>query len=117
MLKLVSDENFNGTILRGLARHFPEIDVIRVQDVGLMRTPDPVILEWAAKEDRILLTHDFETVPGYAFDRVRAGLPMPGVFAVDDLCGIGMAIDAIGFVVLCSFDNEWKDRVLFLPLK
>ena len=82
-----------------------------------MHTLDPVILEWAARENRILLTHDFETVPGFAYDRVHAGLPMPGVFAVDDLSGIGTAIDAIGFAVLCSFDDEWKDQVLFLPLK
>lgn len=35
MLKLVSDENFNGDILRGLYRQRPELDVVRVQDVGL----------------------------------------------------------------------------------
>ena len=117
MLKLVSDENFNEDILRGLSRRHPELDIIRVRDVGLVRTPDPMILEWAAREDRILLTHDFATVPGYAYDRVRAGLTMPGVFAVDDRCGIGTAIDAIAFAVFCSFDDEWKDQVLFLPLK
>ncbi len=116
MHQLLSDENFNGTVLRGLARHYPEIDFVRVQDVGLVHTPDPEILAWAARENRILLTHDFETVPGYAYDRVRAGWAMPGVFAVDDHCGIGVAIDAIALVVLGSFDDEWKDRVVFLPI-
>ena len=48
MLKLVSDENFNADILRGLYRRRPDLDVVRVQDVGLSATPDPGILAWAA---------------------------------------------------------------------
>jgi hypothetical protein len=44
MLRLVSDENFNGDIFRGLVRRHPELELARVQDVGLMRSPDPDIL-------------------------------------------------------------------------
>ncbi len=58
MIKLVSDENFDGDVLRGLLRRLPELDVVRVQDAGLAGTPDPIILDWAAREQRILLTHD-----------------------------------------------------------
>ena len=78
MLKLVSDENFDGDILRGLYRRRPDLDVVRVQDVGLRSTPDPDILKWAAAEDRILLTHDRDTVPNFAYCRVIAGAAMPG---------------------------------------
>ena len=35
MLRLLSDENFNGEIVRGLFRAHPTIDLVRVQDVGL----------------------------------------------------------------------------------
>jgi predicted nuclease of predicted toxin-antitoxin system len=63
VLKLVSDENFDGDILRGLYRRRPDRDVVRVQDVGLNATPDPDIPAWAAVEDRILLTHDRDTIP------------------------------------------------------
>ena len=48
MLLLVSDENFNGDSVRGLLRRHPELDLVRVQDVGLMQASDPDILEWAA---------------------------------------------------------------------
>jgi hypothetical protein len=34
VLKLISDENFDGDILRGLYRRRPELDIVRVQDVG-----------------------------------------------------------------------------------
>ena len=84
MIKLVSDENFDGDILRGLLRRMPDLDLARVQDVGLAQAPDPTILTWAAGEQRILLTHDRETVPGFAYERVRARELMAGVFLVSD---------------------------------
>src|SRR5262245_61232145 len=66
VLKLVSDENFDGDILRGLYRRRPDLDIVRVQDVGLSATPDPDVLTWAAVEGRILLTHDRDTLPNFA---------------------------------------------------
>jgi predicted nuclease of predicted toxin-antitoxin system len=84
MLRLVSDENFNGEVVRGLFRRQPDLDLVRVQDVGLAGVDDPDVLEWAAREGRILLTHDRSTMPDFAAERVRAGLPMPGVFVVND---------------------------------
>ena len=63
MLLLVADENFNNDILRGLLRRNPSLDIVRIQDVGLVQAPDPDVLEWAAQEDRVLLTHDRNTIP------------------------------------------------------
>ena len=58
MLRLLSDENFHGDIVRGLRRRFSELDLVRVQDAGLSGIDDPALLSWASKENRILLTHD-----------------------------------------------------------
>ena len=69
-MRLLADENFNGTILRGLIRRLPGLDLIRVQDVGLRNADDPAILEWAAREERILLTHDVATITMYAYERI-----------------------------------------------
>jgi uncharacterized protein DUF5615 len=52
MLLLVADENFNNDIVRGLLRKKPDLDIVRVQEVGLRGADDPSILEWAAKEGR-----------------------------------------------------------------
>jgi hypothetical protein len=35
-VRLLTDENFNGSILRGLIRRLPKLDVVRIQDVGLI---------------------------------------------------------------------------------
>ena len=68
MLKLLADENFNGEIHRGLLRLLPNLDLIRVQDVGLLSADDPTILEWAAENGRIVLTHVRATFPDFAYE-------------------------------------------------
>ena len=68
MLSLLSDENFNGDIIRGLFLRQPALDLLRVQDVGLREADDPAILDWAARNERILLTHDRATMPDFAYD-------------------------------------------------
>jgi predicted nuclease of predicted toxin-antitoxin system len=116
MLRLVGDENFNGDVVRGISARLTGLDLIRVQDVGLMQTPDPQILAWAANEDRVLLTHDRRTVPPFAFDRVRAGEPMPGVIVVSDLMPLRQAIDELELFLHCTRPDELRDRVFYIPL-
>ena len=84
MLLLAADENFNNDIVRGLLRKKPNLDIVRVQDAGFRGAEDPVILEWAADEGRVVVTHDAATLTYYAYERVRAGLSMPGVAVADD---------------------------------
>ena len=116
MIKLLTDENFDGDIVRGLLRRMPNLDVVRVQDVGLAETPDPNILAWAAAEQRILLTHDRDTVPGFAYDRVHGGEPMPGVFLVSNDMPIGQAIDELLIAVHCLSADECKNLVRYFPM-
>ncbi len=61
MLSLLGDENFNGDIIRGLLLRHSNLDLLRVQDVGLREVDDSVISAWAASNERILLTHDRAT--------------------------------------------------------
>jgi len=44
MLRLLADENFSGEVVRGLLLRQPDLDVVRVQDVGFARAHDPDIL-------------------------------------------------------------------------
>lgn len=117
MLKFLADEDFNRRIVRGIRRKLPELDIARVQDVGLSGTPDPDLLEWAANENRLLLTHDASTMAGFAYDRVTKGKNMPGVVEVSQNLAIGLAIEQIIFFAACSLEGEWQAQVIFIPLK
>jgi hypothetical protein len=114
-LRFLTDEDFRGRIERGLRHRLPDLDLVRVQDVGLSGTDDPLILEWAARERRVLLTHDAKTMKEFAYDRVRHGLPMPGVFVVGQFVPIGQAIEELVFLAECSLEGEWEGKVRFVP--
>jgi len=117
MLRLLADENFNGRILRGLMRRVPELSVLRAQDVAeLSGADDPVLLAWAAENNRIILTHDVATMAGFAYDRVVVGEPMPGVFEIDQDIPVGLAIEELVLIVEASRPGEWDGQVRFLPL-
>jgi predicted nuclease of predicted toxin-antitoxin system len=116
MLKFLCDENFNGDIFRGLWLRDEKLDLLRVQDVGLRGKDDDDVLDWAAQNDRLLLTHDRATLPNFAFQRVIAGRPMPGVIVVNDRLPIGQIIDEVILIANCSEPADWLNRVLYLPL-
>jgi hypothetical protein len=117
MLRLAADENFNHHIVRGLLRRNPDLDILRVQEADLTAADDPEILEWAAQENRILLTHDVTTITRYAYERIRTNKPMPGVFEVGYTVPIGLAIEEILLIAECSLEGEWAGQVRYLPLE
>lgn len=117
MLRLAADENFNNDVFRGLLRRIPGLDIIRVQDAGLSGANDSMILEWAAQQGRVLLTHDVSTITHYAYQRVQAGKPMPGVFEVSRKISTGSAIEDIILLAEASFEDEWEGQVRYLPLQ
>ena len=112
----IADENFNGDILRGLLRRAADLSVVRVQDLALSGADDATVLAWAAKHNRILLTHDITTITRYAYERVAAGLRMPGVLVVPVTMPIGRSIEDLLLLTECSFPDEWNDQVQYLPL-
>ncbi len=92
------------------------MDIVCIQEVGLAEADDPAILEWAAKENRVLLTHDVSIMTLYAYERVQAGLPMPGVFEVSRKVPIGRAVEDILILADYSLEGEWQGQVRYLPL-
>ena len=116
MLPLAADEDVHGNIIRGLRRRLPDIDLVLLLEAGMGGSPDPVALEWAAREGRVFITQDENTLVGYAWDRVRAGLPMPGVIVRGAGIPIRRAIDELVIVAACGAAEDFKDQVRFLPL-
>jgi uncharacterized protein with PIN domain len=116
MIRFLLDENFNGKIVRGLRARKPDVDMIRVQDTEISGADDPTVLEWAAKEGRILLTHDLDTMTKYANERIEQELPLAGVIFVRDTLPISKVIDDLLTVLEASEASEWENRTDFLPL-
>jgi hypothetical protein len=117
MLRFAADENFNNDIVRGLLRRKPDLDIVRIQDVALSGVHDATVLEWCAKEGRILLTHDVTTITRFAYDRVRTGKAMSGVFEVGRGLAIGLVIEDLLLLAERSLEREWEGQLRYLPLR
>ena len=116
MLRLLIDHDFNDKIFLGLRARVPKLDALTARTVGLEQKPDTALLAWAAIEDRIVLSHDVQTMPGFAISRVRRGDPMPGLVVVRQQLPIGQAVEELTMLVLCSDQSEWQNLIIYLPL-
>jgi predicted nuclease of predicted toxin-antitoxin system len=114
-MKFLADENFDNTIVKGLLRRKPDIDIVRVQDVGLSGKDDPTVLAWAAQENRILLTHDVATITHHAYERLSKQQSMPGVIEVTSDTSIGRVIEDILVILECSLEGELEGQIQYLP--
>lgn len=117
MIPLAADENFHSAIIRGVKLRNPALDIVRVQDVGLSRASDPIILEWAASESRPLLTHDVNTMVHYAEKRIASGLWMAGLILVPQPFAMARIIEDVQLIAECGKPEELDGTWFYLPLR
>ena len=115
MIRFLVDENFNNEIVRGVLRRVPDAEFLRIQDTELAGQPDPILLEWAARYGYVILSHDVNTMRGYFYDRVRAELPVPGLFLIHGTKAMGQVIEILELILLASEEDEWWGQITYLP--
>lgn len=116
MVRFAADENITRQLVVGLRRRLPSIDLVTVTEAGLAGADDPTVLAWAAEAGRVLLSHDLATMADFAHERVAAGQPMPGVFAIKDTLPLGVVIEDLVLAAELGSEDDWKDGVHYLPL-
>ena len=116
MLRLLTDENFNGLILRRLKSRLPQLDVVSVRQIGRAGSHDLALLRWAAQNDWTIVTHDLKTMPYDTGQLLQRGEPMAGIIFVPQNMAIGRAIDDLELVIACCSQEEFRDRIQHLPL-
>lgn len=78
--------------------------------------PDSEVLAWAAEADRIILSHDARTMPRYARERLRKGLPLAGLVIVPQRLGTGAAIDDLELLAAAGVKADFQGQIVYLPL-
>ena len=120
-LRYVLDEHLRGPLWRAVLWHnrrgiYP-LDLVRVGDpVDLpLGSDDPTILEWAEREQRILVTHDPETLPRHFANHLRAGHHSAGVFMIRARSTLPQIVSFLTEAAYASDLSEWRDRIEFIP--
>jgi hypothetical protein len=120
MLRYLLDENLRGMLWRFVVRHNARggdrIDVVRVGDPGAvpLGTSDPDLLRWCEINERVLVSHDKNTVPGYLREHLATGHQSPGVFLVRDVHPADV-VEYLVVAALASDASEWRDQYFYIP--
>jgi predicted nuclease of predicted toxin-antitoxin system len=115
-VKYLFDEDLNGRIVRGVRRRISDLDSRTVQEADLAEASDPAVLDWAATQGRVVITHDHRTMRSCAEDRLKAGMPMTGLILVRQTAALEQVIDDLVLVAEATTTEEWRGTILFLPL-
>jgi hypothetical protein len=116
-VRFLADEDLDSDIIKGLRFREPAIDVLDIKSADLRGSKDPFVLELAAEQDRILITHDRRTMTQYFQKRLATGLPSPGIFVVPQRSAIGDIIESLLLVWTASQPEEWSNQVVYLPFR
>ncbi len=114
-MRFLADENFNNHIIRGLLLQKQDLNLVRVQDVGLSGREDQEVLAWALTENRVLLTHDIKTIPAFAIDQLKSGHLIPGILLVPWDAPVGTVIADLLLLIECSVQQEWNGQIHYVP--
>ena len=124
-MRLLLDENVEKALLNvfpwresnlGLRRRHPGLDVVRVVDVGLGGRSDTEILEWAAREGRVVVSRDRATLNAEAARRIEGGKPMPGLILLRRGVGVGRILEDLELLLATARPGELENAILYLPL-
>ena len=112
-IRFAVDEDIDERIVRGVLRKNDEIDFLNVKEVGLRNSSGEDVLEWAAQERRILLTHDRNTMHAEAVRRTNQQFLMPGLIIIPQNQQFGLYIDQIIDVFVYDDLDMWTNRIGF----
>lgn len=117
-VRYLADEDVRADIIQGLRSWESDIDILDVKTAGLRGTWDPALLELAAQQNRIMISHDRETMIQYFSKRVEARKSAPGLFIVpQEPSAIGGVIESLLLVWSASDAEEWRNQIVYLPFR
>lgn len=114
-IRFQADADLNQHIVLATVRHEPALDFRTATEAGLSGLPDPEVLALAARENRILVTHDGQTMPRHFADFLQTS-QSPGVLVLPQHLAVGAAAEELLLVWLTTTPEEWANRICWLPI-
>lgn len=116
-IRYLLDENIPPRIVLGLKRLSPQIDVLRVGDLGapVLETKDPEILHYCELNQRLLVTKDRASMPGHLEQHWADNRHLWGILWVRPQAPTGLLIQELHFVWEASEAEEWLDTIDWIP--
>lgn len=117
-IRYLLDENVSSLFRTELLKREPTLVIWRVGFPGAppIEASDPDILCWCEENDFILVTNNRKSMPGHLRDHLTTGRHSPGIIELNRNMGIGETIEELLLISGASKEDEYRDRIVHLPL-
>ena len=113
-VRFQADADLNQIIVKATLRLEPSIDFQTAQAAGLTGLSDAAVLQLAADQGRILVSHDRRTMPAH-FGRFFTTTVSPGVLIVSRRIPIAQLAEDLLLIWAASEPEDWVNRIRSLP--
>lgn len=114
-VRFQADADLNQVILLATIRREPAVDFQTAMAGGLEGLNDAEVLARAARDGRVLVTHDQKTMPRHFADFL-ATQSSPGVLIIPQHQPVAAVVDDLLLIWLASGAQEWVNTIRFMPL-
>ena len=114
--RFLADEDLRSAIRLAAIRQEPRIEFQTVVAMGWGGRPDEQILELAAEQGLIVVSHDVTTMTAAASERLRQSAPMAGLLLAPQSAPILPIATELVLIWSASEAHEWSGRIEYLPL-
>ena len=112
------DEHISLSYRTQLVRRKPDLRVWAIGDPNAppKGTPDPDILVWCEENGFILITNNRKTMPVHLASHLADNRHIPGIFILNEDMSMGQIIDELIVISEAAFEDDYQDRISFMPL-
>ncbi len=114
-IRFQADSDLNQLILLAMVRREPAIDFQTAVAAGLTQLRDREVLAIAARERRVLVTHDQKTMPRHFADFITTETST-GLLVIPQHLSVAAAAEDLLLIWSATEADEWINRICFLPL-
>ncbi len=113
--RFLADEDLRGTLIDAVRRMAPALEITTVVEEGWSSATDEEVLQQAWNHQWLVISHDVNTLKGFAERRIAEGRGIHGLFLSPQNRSNRQVAECLILIWNASEFEEWRDRIVYLP--
>ena len=114
-IRFQADNDLKFAVVKGVRLREPSVSFASAAEAHFDHLSDPEILDHAAKDERVLVSHDRQTMIDHFRFRLASGKSSPGLVLVSQGVPIGLVVESILTLWAVSSPEELSGQIYHMP--